>query len=130
MPSKFLSGLFLCVLVGVVAFGCAWRVQKYEMRGVVLRLPDASSPQLVVLHEAVENFKSEQGERSRMDVMMMGFAVDPSVDLKEIEVQDKLRVKVKVDWRKMPSMLVTSVSKLPAETKLELDGYSVEPMVS
>lgn len=101
---------------------------RYEVRAVLVRfVPDPQTPKsLDLLHEAVPDFKDDQGRVSRMDPMMMPFAPAPGLDLTGLAPGDKVRVRFTVDWNRMPRMILTAVEKLDPATELSLGGFSLE----
>ena len=92
----------------------------YTTRGVVYQLPEAPGGELVVYHEAVPEFVDRKGERSGMDSMPMPFAVSEEIPLEGIEKGDKVELTFELRWKGAPTLLVTGLTELPAETDLRL----------
>jgi len=96
-------------------------VQNYEVRGQITGLPDDADPQanLTIRHEAIDQFVSMNGEVVGMSSMSMPFPVADEVDLGEMEVGDKVRFTLTVDWDGDPAYQVTTMETLPEDTELE-----------
>ena len=92
----------------------------YTVRGQVSQLPEAGHPgsNLVIRHEAIDDFVSSDGERVGMGSMAMPFPVADDVSLAGIEPGDKVRFTLVVDWDGDPAYQVTDLEKLPADTEL------------
>jgi Cu/Ag efflux protein CusF len=97
--------------------------QRYTFRGEVVRLPDAGvkRPELVLRHERIPDFVNAEGKAVGMDAMVMPFELAPSAAPAGLAVGDKVEVRLAVDWAG-PSFRLEQVSRLPADTRLELGG--------
>lgn len=96
----------------------------YTVRGRIegLPTPDGKS-YLHIHHEDIPEFKGRDGVVSGMQEMSMDFlGVASSVDLSQINVGDAVEFTFEVRWKGDPRSLVTSVKKLPPDTKLKLSG--------
>jgi len=96
-------------------------VFRYETRGVVVRLPDPVDPltDLVIRHEAIDDFRGIDGEVVGMDSMSMAFPVAGGVDLAGVEPGAKVSFTLEVEWEGEPPYRVTRIAALPADTELE-----------
>lgn len=96
-------------------------VDTYEVRGVVVRVPDPAEPlaDLVIRHEAIDDFRSMQGEVVGMDSMSMPFPVASGVELTEIEPGSKVDFTLEVEWEGEPPYRVVRIEELPADTELD-----------
>jgi hypothetical protein len=96
-------------------------VETYEVRGVVLAVPDPSDPlsNLEIRHEAIDDFRSIDGEIVGMDSMRMAFPVAEGVDLAGIAPDDKVAFTLEVEWEGEPPYRVARIEELPADTELE-----------
>lgn len=97
-------------------------VRRYEVRGEVTAVPDPDDPlsNLVIRHEAIDDFESFEGEVVGMSSMSMPFPVAGDVDLEGVEVGDKVDFTLVVDWEGDPAYQVVRMEELPADTELEL----------
>ena len=96
-------------------------VSRYETRGVVVRLPDPADPltDLVIRHEAIDDFRGIDGEVVGMHSMSMAFPVADGVDLAGVEPGAKVAFTLEVEWEGEPPYRVTRIEALPADTELE-----------
>jgi Cu/Ag efflux protein CusF len=95
--------------------------QRYTFRGEVVRLadPGVRRPELTLRHERIPDFVNAEGKAVGMDAMVMPFEVAPAATPADLKVGDKVEVRLAVDWAG-PSFRLEQVSKLPADTKLDL----------
>lgn len=116
----------------LVAAGCAGNggnaapatsaeIETYESRGVVVRVPDPADPlsDLVIRHEAIDDFRGIDGEVVGMRSMSMPFPVAPGVDLTAIEPGSKVAFTLEVEWEGEPPYRVVRIEELPADAELE-----------
>lgn len=97
--------------------------EHYTVRAEIATLPDgASSTAIELHHEAIPNFKAQDGKTSTMSSMQMPFEVEKSVSLGGFAVKDKVSATFEVEWKdeKNPLHLI-KLEKLPAETALTLE---------
>lgn len=96
-------------------------IYTYRVRGEIKELPDPNDPLsgLYIRHEAIDEFVTMEGEVRGMDSMTMPFMVADPVSFEGIEVGDKVAFTLTVSWDADPSIQVTEVEKLPADTQLE-----------
>ena len=114
----------LLLISGFIAAGCGnSRSSDYEVRGVVLSVSEKS---IDLLHEAIHNFRNQEGETVGMDVMAMTFGVRDNVSVNNITAGDKVYVKFNVNWSRNPRLMITSIRALEPDVKLQLDGYAIE----
>ena len=95
--------------------------QVYTLRGQIAMLPDPAKPaaDLQIHHEPIPDFVNKNGEVVGMNSMIMPFTPASSLSLSGYAVGDIVEFTFEVRWRKGPSSRVTSMRKLPAETKLD-----------
>jgi Cu/Ag efflux protein CusF len=95
-------------------------VQRYTVRGEVVRLPDPGrpGPEIAVRHEAIPGFVDRTGAVVGMHAMVMPFAVGPEVPLAGLAPGDKVELRFAVDWQKV-AFWVEAIQKLPATTPLD-----------
>ncbi|HVS04052.1 MAG TPA: copper-binding protein [Thermoanaerobaculia bacterium] len=128
------------VLLAVAAAGCraeplpeqrpAPADATYTVRGEVSQLPQPESPghEIFVFHEAVPEFVSREGEEVGMDSMAMGFTVPRDLPLEGIERGDKVEMTFEIRWEAEPTLLVTEIHELPADTELRLGERAQLPV--
>ncbi len=98
-------------------------VHTYTLRGRIISLPEPSNPasELQIHHEAIDEFKSAQGEPAPMNAMTMSFPPATGVSLDGLVVGDAVEFVFRVQWEPTHEMGTTSIKKLPAETKLAFE---------
>ena len=103
----------------------AAKPQTYHLRGRLERLaePGEEHPTLWIHHEAVPDFRSEQGQVVGMGEMTMPFAVAEGVELGELAPGDAVGFTLSVNWAaaREPAA-ITRIEKLPAETRLAFEA--------
>ena len=88
----------------------------YSTRGEV----KAVGRQLEIHHETIPDYRSRSGKQVGMSSMAMPFAVAPSVAVTGVSVGTKVAFTFEVRFSGEPTLLITALSVLPAETTLEL----------
>ena len=102
-------------------------VDSYTVRGVIVSLPDDENPSddLMVHHEAIPEFRGQNGEMG-MNEMTMPFPVDERLDLDGLEPGQKVRLTFTVDFDEQGQRLLTyratEVEPLPEGTTLDLES--------
>ena len=91
----------------------------YVVRGEVVAPPSpvASGTQVLVRHEAIDDFVDSTGQAVGMDAMVMPFDVAPPVTAKDLVVGDKVEVRFSMDWKE-PRLRVERMDRLPKGTRL------------
>ena len=122
-----MTSLRLILAAVLVLSGCD-SPPTYSIRGVVVRTksPADGYGTLVLLHEAVAEFKNVDGVVVGMDAMAMSFRTAPELPLEDVAPGDKVLASFTVYWKREPRLLIRSLKKLEPETELALDGYSLE----
>jgi len=97
-------------------------VATYDLRGVVLALPDPARPRagMRIRHEAIDDFAGIDGEVVGMDSMTMVFPLAEGVGVGGIEVGDPIAFTFEVEWEGEPPYRITHLEELPPGTELEL----------
>ena len=110
-----------CGILLISTIGCGPKAETgghdYTVRGQVTRPPDASS--LYIYHEAIDDWVGRSGKVEGMDTMLMPFPVAQGVPLEGIQANDKVEVKLHVDWASDSPVEIWEVRELPPDTKLE-----------
>lgn len=93
----------------------------YTVRGEVVALPEVGKPatELMIRHEAIDNFANRKGDVVGMSAMIMEFPPQKGVDVRSLRLGDKVEVEFSVWWTQAPPWLATRITKLPGETTLE-----------
>ena len=117
-------GLFL---ISVLLYSCA-STESYSVRGVVIRLApeDNGKGRIVILHEAIKDFKNQEGEVVGMDPMAMSFGLKEKGMLSSVEMGDKVSINFSMRWKKEPRMMITAMQRLDQKVELNLGGYVIE----
>jgi Cu/Ag efflux protein CusF len=92
-------------------------LRRYTIRAEVVRLPERPGGDVVLRHEAVDDFTDMDGAVVGMDSMTMPFPVARGAWPEGVKVGDKLEALLVVDWGKGFQVL-ERVSKLPTGTQL------------
>ena len=98
----------------------------YSTRGQVMELPQVAGGEMSVHHEAVPDFRDQDGKPSHMDSMSMPFAVAKEVSLAGIAPGDKVAMTFEVRWETQPTLRVIKLEELPESTALDLAGPTLE----
>jgi len=93
----------------------------YEIRGVIVELPDVKKPSsnLSIHHEAIPSFTAN-GKVVGMAEMTMPFPLAPGVSLEGLAVGDVVSFTMEVREQPRMNYRVTRITKLPPDTKLDL----------
>jgi len=97
--------------------------KSYTVRGIVKGLPNKGLAQANIHHEAIPSFVGRSGEVDGMMSMSMSFGVGEGVSLADIAVGDKVEFSFEVAWSSKPPLTLTKISKLPADTEIEISGH-------
>jgi len=91
----------------------------YGVRGEIVAPPSpvAAGMQVLVRHEAIDDFVDATGKVVGMDAMVMPFDVAPPVAAKDLVVGDKVEIRFTMDW-KGPRLRVDRMERLPPGTAL------------
>ncbi len=82
--------------------------QSYTLNGEIYQLPEASSNEIYIRHEAIPHFVSSEGKVVGMKAMTMPFAMDPSLSLEGMEPETPVTFHLEVRWNGSPPFLITS----------------------
>ncbi len=90
-------------------------VRTYTVRGLIETLPikDKPSTQLIIRHEDINDFQSQDG-RVGMKAMAMPFPLGEGVTLPPLSPGDSVRFDFTVDWNATPSYWITRIEKIDA----------------
>lgn len=95
--------------------------QAYTVLGLIEQLPDPAVPAntLRIHHEPIPGFMS-QGKVVGMAEMTMPFPTAPGVSLAGLAIGDPVEFIFEVQEKPRMTYQITSIKKLPADTKLNL----------
>lgn len=97
------------------------QVQRYDARGRVESVA-ASGAEMMIFHEALPGFADAQGEVVGMPAHPMSLQVGEGVDVAQIEAGDLIAFELCVQWQPTARSWIEGVTKLPADTELDLGG--------
>ena len=92
----------------------------YVVRGEVVQTPApvTAGIQVLVRHEAIDDFVDAAGKVVGMDAMIMPFEVSPSAAPRDLAAGDKIEVRFSMDWKE-PRLRVERIQRLAPGTALE-----------
>ena len=92
--------------------------RRYAVRGEIVQTSVAGAgAQLLVRHEAIDDFVDSSGKVVGMDAMVMPFDVSPPLSASGLSAGDKVAIRFSMDW-KASRLRVEAVERLPADTAL------------
>lgn len=96
-------------------------VRTYTVRGEVVAPPSAEGggTQVLVRHEAIDDFVDATGKVVGMAPMVMPFQVPGQVPASGFSTGDKVEIRFSMDW-KGPRLRVERIERLPPGTVLRL----------
>ena len=91
----------------------------YVVRGEVVQAPSpvAAGTQVLVRHEAIDDFADATGMVVGMDAMVMPFEVATTLVPRGLSAGDKVAVRFSMDWKE-PRLRVEGIDRLPPGTVL------------
>jgi Cu/Ag efflux protein CusF len=91
----------------------------HVVRGEVVQAPSpvAAGAQVLIRHEAIDDFVDATGKVVGMDAMVMPFDIAPPISAKDLAVGDKVEVRFSMDWKE-PRLRVERMERLPPGTIL------------
>jgi Cu/Ag efflux protein CusF len=94
--------------------------RAYAARGEVVQAPSpvTAGIQMLVRHEAIDDFVDASGKTVGMDAMVMPFEAAASAAAKDLAAGDKVEVRFSMDWQE-PRLRVERIQRLPPGTALE-----------
>ncbi|MDY7095230.1 MAG: copper-binding protein [Acidobacteriota bacterium] len=94
----------------------------YQIRAEIqaLPIPDRASPELMVRHEAVDDWTDPTGTVVGMDAMTMPFPLESEAVADGFAAGDLVEMTVEVDWDGPRPVLVTGLEALPEGTELRM----------
>ena len=99
--------------------GAAPDADRYHVRGRVVSY-DRQAGRLAMHHEEIPSFRDRSGEMTGMKAMQMSFRVGKEVEARGLAKGDLVEFDFVVEWNKMPAIEIVKISKLPADTELQL----------
>lgn len=94
--------------------------RDYRVRGTIAELPQPGQPasEFMVAHEAIDGFVDRNGKATGMDPMTMSYPLARGVSTAGLAVGEPVELTLHVDWSADPPATITSLKKLPPDTKL------------
>jgi len=94
----------------------------YVVRGEVVQAPSpvAAGTQVLVRHEAIDDFVDASGTVVGMDAMIMPFDAATPLVAKDLVVGEKVQVRFSMDWKE-PRLRVEGIERLPPGTVLRFE---------
>ncbi len=124
---RLLPAALLTLLATLAAGACSGREHElpppdatYTVRALVRSLPPARGGEMLMEHEAIEEFAERDGTRTGMAAMTMPFTPARTLDLSGLNVGDPVRMTFEVRWRGDPLLRIVKIEKLPPGTKLDV----------
>lgn len=90
--------------------------RRYTVRGEVVRAP-AGGAELLVRHEAIDDFADRDGKVVGMESMVMPFRIAPPVSAQGLAPGDAVELTFAVGWDP-PTLRVERIERLPPGTVL------------
>lgn len=95
--------------------------ETYEARGIVRQLGAGETPELLIHHEALPEFRNQKGEAVGMEAMAMPFPVAEAALVDGVEVGDRIAFSFEVRWDDGPPLLLTHLETLGPEERLDFE---------
>lgn len=96
--------------------------ESYAMRGEIVRLPVAGSHEMAIRHEAVPDFRDEDGKAVGMEAMTMPFALAKGVAIEGLVPGDRIAFTLEMRWQDPREIArISRIEKLPADARLAWD---------
>ena len=106
----------------ISTLGCGPKAEPggrdYTVRAQVVQ-PPSETTGLYLYHEAIDDWVGRDGKVEGMDTMAMPFPVAQDVPLEGLQANDKVEVKLHVNWTSDKPVEIREIQKLPPDTKLE-----------
>jgi hypothetical protein len=115
----WLGALALGVALTLAACG-GHGARDYTVRGRIEQLPSASEPgsELMIAHEALDDFVDREGKMSGMDSMTMSYPLARGVETAGLAAGDPVELELHVDWSADRPAEITRLKKLPPGTPI------------
>lgn len=95
--------------------------KTYLLRGRITGFPNPPKESLRIHHEAIPEFTDADGKVIGMDEMEMHFPfIAPDVSLDGLKLNEPIEATMEMRYKSEPRFLITRISKLPEDTKLNL----------
>lgn len=82
-------------------------VQRYDVDGVISRLPDGAGTEFMIRHDEIPDFVNASGDTVGMNAMTMGFPVAEELSLEGFAPGDSVRFTFEVRWGGTPPLRLT-----------------------
>lgn len=103
--------------------------EAYQVQGLIRHLPDADRPvqEILIHHEAIPNFKDDEGHVVGMNAMSMPFPITDRSMIEGLAAGDKIDFEFEVSFGGSPGLRLTRIEKLPPETELDFKTKGSSP---
>ncbi|MGA8890844.1 MAG: copper-binding protein [Anaeromyxobacteraceae bacterium] len=93
--------------------------RAYVVRGELVQAPSpvTAGIQVLVRHEAIDDFVDASGKVVGMDAMVMPFEVASPLADRDLAAGDKVEIRFSMDWSE-PRLRVERMARMPRETAL------------
>lgn len=94
---------------------------RYSVQGVVRALPVSDGKPLVILHQAIKDFRNQEGETVGMMAMPMPFRLPAHMqgaNAPKLKVGDKIAFTFTIDWKDSIPTHIVDLNKLPDDTEI------------
>jgi hypothetical protein len=101
--------------------------RTYTLRGRITGFPNPPKESLRIHHEALPDFTDAEGKVIGMDEMEMHFPfVAPDVSFDGLKLNEPIEATMEMRYKSEPRFLITRITKLPEDTKLNLGKIEVD----
>lgn len=103
--------------------------ETYRVRAQVRQVPapDAARGEILVRHEAISEFKNEDGKIVGMESMSMSFPLADVALAAGVAAGDRIELEFDVSWHGGNPLEVTAIDKLPEDTRLAFEPPAETP---
>ncbi len=129
--SPWLMAIFCLPLVFAACGKTPPPPDVYTSRGVIRQLPSpgAHKPEIFIQHEAIAEFRDQDGKVVGMESMAMPFPIDPATAWDDLQVGDKVAFTFEVQWHQGHPLRLTQWQTLSSNTLLGFEMPRAEPSV-
>lgn len=101
--------------------------ETYQARGIVRQIGGGETPELLIHHESLPDFRNDKGETVGMDSMAMPFPAAQPALVEGLAVGDRIAFTFEVRWEDGPPLRLTHVEPLGPDVRLEFERPTTEP---
>lgn len=113
------------LLLSASLLACTPSPPRYETRGVVTaRTGAGAETRYAIHHEPIPSFRDREGSAAPMDSMTMMFGLREGVQAEDLAPGTKVSLGFEVHWSGGEALRITRITRLPAETRLDLSEHA------